>query len=415
MKKVKVLIMAFILLASSNINAQIDPAPVIPPGSGEKTILAGTLSGPTDVNCGDIVTYTFSPSPGSGASCSSTKWTVYYQDGSLKTFSGKSISINTGSTNGIIVLSAYAKSCTNSYEYKGGKQVYVGTTVARPSTLDGSGFLCNSTSSSYTVSAVSGATNYTFTAPTGWKINGVSRTSFTTISRTVSITAPSSGRGTGQIGVRANRTNACGSASSSYRTKTITYGTQSPSITSSSTTVGTNSILTLTASGINLSNFSWIVPSGWSVVTGSNSSVLIVTTGNTSGSFYIEVKAKSCDVVVGKSINITVTGGGGGFLRTTQGNDKFVDSETINANNLEMKIAVYPNPVSDKLQLTVPDEATRLASISLINMSSGKQILYQKMNDDSSVDLSNIKDGIYLLDMTTLNGKRIQKKIQVAH
>ena len=399
MKKVKVLIMAFTLLASSNINAQ-------------KPITSRSIDGPSTANCGSLVTYNFDP--GFQIRCSSTKWTVTHPDGRSESFSGESIDIPISSSSGVMIIFVHAKSCNSSSEYSGGKSVNIGTFIDRPSALSGSGYLCNSTSSSYTASIVSGASSYTFSVPTGWKINGVSRTSFTT-GRTATITAPSSGRGTGQVGVRANKNNMCGSASSSYRTKTITYGTQPPVITSSPTTVGTNSLLTLTASGTNLSDFRWTIPNGWSVVSGSNSSQLVVITGNTSGNFQVEVTARSCGILIGNIRNITVTGGGGGFLRTTQGNDKFVDSETINANNLEMKIAVYPNPVNDKLQLTVPNEATRLASISLINISDGKQVLYQQMNDDSSVDLSNIKDGIYLLDMVTLDGKRIQKKIQVAH
>ena len=37
------------------------------------------------------------------------------------------------------------------------------------------------------------------------------------------------------------------------------------------------------------------------------------------------------------------------------------------------------------------------------------------MNNGSSVDLNNIQDGVYILNMITLSGQQIQKRIQVAH
>lgn len=414
MKKVHRIVLAFIFLTAINLHAQvpIDPGPGGSPGP--KPIISRSIDGPSAVNCGDVVTYTFSP--GIGIFCSSFKWTVTYPDGRSQNFSGQSIDIALGSTSGSMIIFVQAKSCNNSKEYNGGKTVDVGTIILRPSTFNGSAFLCNSASSSYTVSAVSGATSYTFSVPSGWKINGVLRTSFPTPSRTVTITAPSSGRGTAQIGVRANRDDVCGSANSSERIKTVTYGTQYPVITSSATTVGTNSFLTFNSRGLNVSNFTWQVPSGWTVVSGVNSAELIVITGNTSGNFQVEVSAQSCGTTVGNIVNINVGGGGGsGFFVTAEDSENSVDSVSLKSSLLSNEVSIYPNPAYDRLQLVVPEGGTKVASISIINLLDGKQVLYQKMNGNSSIDLSNIKDGFYMVNITNTNGKLIQKRIQVAH
>ncbi|MEO1052628.1 MAG: T9SS type A sorting domain-containing protein [Bacteroidota bacterium] len=418
MKKVKITLLAFMLLASCSLYAQINYDPFIEDpdepidAPGPKPFRSGSLGGPSSANCGDLAEFSFSP--GFGVFCSSYTWSVIHPDGRTETLSGQTIDIALGSTPGVLILFAEAKSCTTPYNYNSGKTVDVGTFITRPSALNGPSFLCNSEARSYTASPAPGASNYTFTVPSGWKINGVTRTSLTINSRTVTITAPSSGRGTGQIRVRANKTNVCGSANSSYRTKTITYGRQYPVISPSSATVGRNSFVTLNASGIALSNYRWIIPNGWSAVTGLNSSELIAITGNTSGSFHVEVAALSCGINVGDYVNVTVTGGGGGFFGVAQ-DGELTDSETLNASNLTKEITIFPNPANDRLKLTMPNEGTKIVSISMVDVSNGKQVLNQKMNDNSSIDLSNVEDGIYILNIVTLSGERIQKRVEINH
>ena len=137
--------MAFMLLASSNLNAQIDsgpvdprlnfiigpsivdfpidPGPIDPPG-GPKPFTAGSIDGPGTVNCNQIETYVFSTP--FGIRCRSFSWTVMYQDGRTEYRTGRSIDIDTGRDLGLIVIFGYARSCNSSYYYNAGKMVDVG-------------------------------------------------------------------------------------------------------------------------------------------------------------------------------------------------------------------------------------------------------------------------------------------------
>ena len=397
---------AFTLLAGSRINAQ---SPIKPTQSG-------SINGPSSVNCNSPAVYTFEP--GFQIFCSSASWTVVFPDGREESYSGESIEIVSGSTQGTIAVFAFAssKSCNIDNNISAGTTTAVGLVTPAPSTLSGPSFLCNAMTSSYTASAVSGAGSYTFSVPTGWRINNVLRNSFTTTSRTVSITAPSSGRGTGQVSVKANPAWYICGTSSGQRTRTVTYGRQIPVLTAETTALSTRSFGRFTYTGIGISNVRWEIPNGWSAPNGLNGSELLVVTGNTPGNFDVEVTAQSCGVTVGDVVNVTVTNGfgGGGFLEITQNNNQ-IDSGPANVIGLTKEITVYPNPVSDELQLTMPNEGIKLASISIINISNGEQVLYQKMNNDSSFDLSKIEDGVYILNMITSSGEQIQKRIRVAH
>ena len=125
-------------------------------------------------------------------------------------------------------------------------------------------------------------------------------------------------------------------------------------------TVGTNSFVSFSVEGIDLSDYRWHIPNSWSALSGLNGPELIVVTGNTPGNYHVEVTARSCGVDVGDFVNITVNRDfvGGGFFATARGSNQFADYETINAGDLTNEIDVYPNPVSRQLQLIVPNGAT---------------------------------------------------------
>ncbi|WP_373549039.1 T9SS type A sorting domain-containing protein [Haliscomenobacter sp.] len=77
-------------------------------------------------------------------------------------------------------------------------------------------------------------------------------------------------------------------------------------------------------------------------------------------------------------------------------------------------ITLYPNPVSDELFLSTANKDISLASVSIINLSDGKQVLFKTINNDYSIiDLSNVMIGSYVVNMITSSGEQIQKKIQV--
>lgn len=405
MKKfVQTSILLFLLLWSITISAQ---------GS-----FGGTIDGPYQIGCNNSATYTFSA--GVQVWCSEVKWTVQFPNGSSATYTttGHTISIPTGSTQGWLVVLAAAKKCTDKKEYQAGIQTYVGGALNPPNSLDGPSDLCNSSTGSYTgsytASSVDNAGSYTFFVPSGWRINGVLTTSLTTTSTTVSITAPSSGSGTAEIRVRANPFSFSCFSSSSETTTTVNYGVQWPEITASSTVLGTNSFGNFYYDGFNISNIQWTIPNGWSA-NNLNGSQLTVITGSTPGNYVVQVSAQTCGSTVGDLIEVTVSGSGG-FL---WGNSR-EDSQITTAPNSTRKIALgeditlYPNPVSNELFLSTANKDISLASVSIINLSDGKRVLFKTVNNDNSIiDLSNVMIGSYVVNMITSSGEQIQKKIQV--
>lgn len=73
------------------------------------------------------------------------------------------------------------------------------------------------------------------------------------------------------------------------------------------------------------------------------------------------------------------------------------------------ELKIYPNPVSD--QLFISNRNSEDLDI-VIHDISGKQVL-QKKSIEQSVDVSNLLDGIYFLEISSNKGKRIQKFIKI--
>lgn len=75
-------------------------------------------------------------------------------------------------------------------------------------------------------------------------------------------------------------------------------------------------------------------------------------------------------------------------------------------NDLEALISVYPNPANDKLTIN----GLKNANISLIS-TSGNTVLSRSNFSGSTIDISNITKGVYILDIKTNNNKSLRKKI----
>jgi len=369
--------------------------------------ISGSISGPSGANCNSPAVYTFEP--GFGYSCDKVSWTVLFPNGQWEYYSGQSIEIETGSQQGTLSVFAFAKAkdCTIYANINAGTTTDVGIRLSTPSSLSGSSYLCNSTASSYTVSSVPHAMNYKFSVPPGWKINNIIRTTFTSTSRTVTITAPSSGKGSGVIRVKANPAPYwCGPASLE-RTRTVNYGRQTPSITASSTQIPTNGFGSFSSSGIGLSDYQWRIPSDWGAPSGLNDQSLSVVTGNTPGYYVVEVTAKNCGITVGNFINITVVNGS---------RDPFFSEFNLHSNSdLSSDILTHPNPVNEELHITIPNESIKIASISLINASDGEEVFNQVLDNAQPLDFSKIEEGVYILNIITVNNDRVQKRIQIDH
>jgi hypothetical protein len=178
-------------------------------------------------------------------------------------------------------------------------QTYVtgGCTVpTQPGGITGNTTVTQGSSQTYSIAAVSGATSYTWTLPSGWSGSSTG-TSITT-------TAGTTG---GTISVTAN--NACGA--STARTLNVTVSTCSvpaqPGAISGNTSVAAGSAQTYSVSAVSgATSYTWTLPSGW---TGSSSSTSISTTAGTSGGT-ISVRANNaCGAGTARTLNVTVSTG----------------------------------------------------------------------------------------------------------
>jgi len=74
------------------------------------------------------------------------------------------------------------------------------------------------------------------------------------------------------------------------------------------------------------------------------------------------------------------------------------------------EIFIYPNPVKDVLQISVPNQTIK--EISLISLE-GKKVMSQTGAVSNRMDVGNLANGVYLLEVKTTNGL-LRKKLVVA-
>lgn len=160
-----------------------------------------------------------------------------------------------------------------------------------PGTISGTSAICEGSTNTYSVAAVSGATSYTWTLPSGW--SGTSTTN--SISTTASATS-------GNITVTAN--NSCGSSSAATLAITVTPIPATPGAIAGTTTVcsGTSNTYSVVAvSGA--TSYTWTLPSGW---TGTSTTNSITTTASSTGGNITVTANNACGSSTASSVTINV-------------------------------------------------------------------------------------------------------------
>ena len=225
----------------------------------------GTITGNTMACSGSSQTYSISSVTGA----TSYTWTL--PSGWSGTSSTTSITGVAGSSGGTISIIANS-SCGNSSARM--LAVTVISNPAHPGTITGTTAVCPSTSHTYTISAVSGATGYIWTLPSGWSGSSTS----------ASITA-NSGTSGGNITVSA--VNSCGNSSAQTLAVTVNSITavtisSNPANDNFCTQVSPSNVQLIASSGFN--SYAWS-PSGGSTRTATISTVctFVVTATNSSG------------------------------------------------------------------------------------------------------------------------------------
>lgn len=159
-----------------------------------------------------------------------------------------------------------------------------------PGPISGSATVCESVAGNYSVAAVSGATSYTWSLPSGWTGTSTS----TSISATSGVTS-------GNITVTAN--NGCGSSSAQSISVTVNPLPATPGNITGSTTICEGSTNNYSISPVvNATSYTWIFPSMWA---GASNADTVSANAGVSG--IIQVTANnSCGSSVAQNLSVTV-------------------------------------------------------------------------------------------------------------
>lgn len=71
-------------------------------------------------------------------------------------------------------------------------------------------------------------------------------------------------------------------------------------------------------------------------------------------------------------------------------------------------IQIYPNPVADRLFIS--SENLQIETIAIINLQ-GRQVFSEK-NETQSIDVSNLSEGLYFIEISSSEGKSVQKFVK---
>lgn len=307
------------------------------------------ISGSVSICSGSLAVYSVSPVSGA------LTYTWSFPAGWSGSGTGNSVNVTTGSS-GTISVSAN-NSCGNS-----SVQTLAVTGIsspAQPGMISGSAMICEGEQSVFSVSPVSGASNYTWQTPAGW--TGSSNNNIYTGSGGVS----------GNLTVTA--TNACGTSSPAFLNITVH---------SVDTTVQINSgTLTAAAGG----TYQWVTCPAFSSIAGANSQSY---SPATSGMYAVVITLSGC-TDTSSCIPIIIAAS---------------DTEI----GVEENLKIFPNPSNGIFQLELADAEWIYSSINIYN-SDGRLVL--QTHYVNSLDLGSFPSGIYSIQVSS--GDKIFQRLVV--
>ena len=260
----------------------ITPAPTVVLGGGGGAVAAVTIaSNPPGAICnGGSVTFT--PTATNGGSAPTYQW---YKNGSqVATGPAYTIAAPVNGDQVYVVLSSSSTCVGTTTATSNTITLVVGNTPAQPGTITGNLAPCTGLNQTYSIAAVTGATTYTWTVPTGWTIlSGQGTTSITT---SVSLN-------NGNISVTAGNAT-CGN--SAARTAAVTVGStpNTPGPISGNTVVCGNASQTYSVAAVaGATGYNWVLPAGWVITAGTNTNTITVTPSGTSGNISVSA-SNSC-------------------------------------------------------------------------------------------------------------------------
>jgi hypothetical protein len=226
---------------------------------------------------------TFSVSIIDGAT--SYTWTL--PNGWIGSSTTNSIDVTAGANGGTISVTAN-NSCGSSSAQT--LNVTVNQAPAQPEVIAGDLTFCEGDQTTFSVSAVDGATSYTWNLPNGW--TGSSSTN------SIDVTTGANG---GTVSVTANNT--CGSSTAQTLNVTVNQAPAQPTAISGDAILCEGEITTFSAAVNGASAYTWTLPNGW-IGNSSTSSIDVLTSAN-SGTISV-IAHNVCGSSPEQTLNVTV-------------------------------------------------------------------------------------------------------------
>ncbi|OKL40610.1 ice-binding family protein [Pontibacter flavimaris] len=168
------------------------------------------------------------------------------------------------------------------FTVKDTKTVSINPLPQAPASITGDATVCAGSEQSYTAAAVTGATSYTWSLPTGWAVvSGEGE-------RTITVKVGNNS-GAAKISVKAD--NACGTSVTAANLDVVVNDVlAAPAISGSNgACVGTTLTYTIPAAN-GATGYEWNVPETWTLVSGQNTTSVVVKVGEKSGNIRVAVR-----------------------------------------------------------------------------------------------------------------------------
>ena len=350
-----------------------------------------TLSGPSAAVCaGSTQTYTCTAM----ANATAYNWTVpsgaVINSGQGTT--SVSVSFPSTFTSGTVSVTANS-SCGNSAV----KSLNVAAKTATPGTISGTTTnLCGGGTYTYSIAAVSGASSYTWTAPSGCTISGSSS------GTSVNLVVPS-GFVSGTLSVVAN--NACGA--STAKTLSLSGRPATPTtLTGPSAVCPTSPGHVFTTTPVaGATNYVWTVPSGASIISGSGTNSISANWGSSAGS--VTVKAGNACGVNPTAKTLAVT------LSTCRLGE---EESTNDRTDLQDQIRLFPNPSSNNVNVEIYASQSSTNSIRITDML-GKVLINESRvllagKNTFVYDMSSYASGLYMVNVSDGTNQQVIKLVK---
>jgi hypothetical protein len=306
--------------------------------------------------------------------------------------SGSTLTVSVGSTTTYYVRSMGGTCGTTSC-----KSITI-TVASKPSTpgkITGTASgVCNATGVKYSIAAVSGATSYVWSVPTGATIVSGQGTTSITVNYGTSLGVTSScGCSSSSICVKA--VNTCGSSALKCLSVSAVPKCDCSTITGPSTAC-VNIMTNYSCAVVNgATNYTWVLPSGWTIVSGQGTNSIVVKPGTSSEGKIKVTPSNACGS--GSSISKSV--------KSSRCTTPIYSKNEVEIIPESLKdVFVWPNPANGFINLN--DGGLKADKIEIID-ALGRLVL--TTNWKTRIELGKIRTGVYFLKIYTNEGVKVKR------